>query len=197
MERGAWLLIAMTSGADDSLRVRVWRELRRLGAVYLQNSVCLLPDQPDVTAAVTALARRVRAGGGRARVLHIQLLDPGEEAEVIADQTADRDREYGDLVERSAEFEAEIDRELARNNATYTEVEESETDLARFERWFASITARDYFHTPRRADAEAALARCQQRLAEFEALAVTADTRADNPTTLPRPAGLRAVGDQP
>jgi hypothetical protein len=32
--------------------------------------------------------------------------------------------------------------------ATYAEVEESEADLERFEKWLAAITARDYFGAP-------------------------------------------------
>jgi hypothetical protein len=51
-DRRAWLLVAIVTGADAALRVRVWRELRKLGAVYLHSSVCLLPDQADIAATV-------------------------------------------------------------------------------------------------------------------------------------------------
>jgi hypothetical protein len=136
----SWLLVTIVSGSDAALRVRVWRELRKLGAVYLHKSVCLLPDQPAVAATVQTLARRVREGGGQARVLHTQLSDPAEEAAIIAEQIADRDREYDEVIERTAAFVDEIALESNRGNATYTEVEESEADLERFERWFSSIT---------------------------------------------------------
>jgi hypothetical protein len=176
-----WLLIAMTSGPQDSLRVRVWRELRRLGAVYLHNSVCLLPADPAVAAAVEDLARRVGDGGGRARIIRTLLVDPDEEAQVTAEQQADRDREYGEVIERSAQFVDEIHHEIDRDNATYTEVEESEADLARFERWLSTIKARDYFAAPRRSEAEAALADCRRLLTTFEPAAMAADTRPDEP----------------
>lgn len=56
-----------TAGAAASLRVQVWRKLRSLGALYLQQSVCLLPA--TATAGdVRRLAGRVRQGG-TARVL--------------------------------------------------------------------------------------------------------------------------------
>ena len=43
-----WLLITVsTAGAPPALRVQVWRRLRALGALYLQQSVCLLPDRPE------------------------------------------------------------------------------------------------------------------------------------------------------
>jgi uncharacterized protein YdbL (DUF1318 family) len=170
-----WLLVTVVSGSEATLRVRVWRDLRKLGAVYLHNSVCLLPDQPAVAAALEILVRRVRDGGGRARVFHTQLLDSAEEAAIVAEQIADRDREYNEVIERTGAFVDEIARETSRGNATYTEVEESEADLERFERWLASIAARDYFGATGRADAEAALQRCRDLLADFQLAALAAE----------------------
>jgi len=199
-----WLLVAIVTGSDSALRVRVWRELRKLGAVYLHASVCLLPDQPKVAGTVDTLARRVREGGGRARVLRTLLIDPDEQATIIAEQTTLRDDEYRELVERTGEFLTEIDKETQRNRATYTEVEESEADLERFDRWFTSIAARDYFHAPGRERAEAALQQCRDALTAFEAAAVAADTEtAPGDTFIPPaeiPARLRVIhsdADQP
>jgi hypothetical protein len=196
----SWLLVAIVTGADAALRVRVWRELRKLGAVYLHSSVCLLPDQPSVADTVETLSRRVRDSGGKAQVLKTVLVDDTEEAGIIAEQSADRDTEYGEVVERTGEFLAEIDREIERNRATYTEVEESEADLERFDRWLASIVARDYFAASRRHAAEGAIQRCRDALAAFEAAAVVADTDT-NTTSSPSQsrdehAGLRVVGGE-
>jgi hypothetical protein len=175
-DKATWLLVAIVTGADAALRVRVWRELRKLGAVYLHSSVCLLPDLASVADTVETLSRRVRGSGGKAQVLKTVLIDDTEEARIVAEQSADRDTEYGEVVERTGEFLAEIDREIQRNRATYTEVEESEADLERFDRWLASIVARDYFAASRRRDAVAAIQRCREALAAFEAAAVAADT---------------------
>jgi hypothetical protein len=188
----SWLLVAIVTGADAALRVRVWRELRKLGAVYLHSSVCLLPDQTAVADTVETLSRRVRDSGGKAQVLKTVLVDDTEAARIIAEQSADRDTEYGEVVERTGEFLAEIDRETQRNRATYTEVEESEADLERFDRWLASIVARDYFHAAGRHPAEEAIQRCRDALAAFEAAAVAADTDT-NSASSPQQRG----GDQP
>lgn len=175
-DKPTWLLVAIVTGADAALRVRVWRELRKLGAVYLHSSVCLLPDQADVAHRVETLSRRVRDSGGKAQVLKTVLVDDAEEAKIRAEQSADRDTEYGEVVERTGEFLAEIDRETQRRRATYTEVEESEADLERFDRWLGSIVARDYFHASGRHNAEQAIQHCRDALAAFEAAAVAADT---------------------
>ena len=86
-----WLLVSITTGADASLRVHVWRQLRKLGAIYLQSSVCLLPETGTVPQAVQRLAARVRDSGGKARVLHTVFTEQAEQDGVIAEQRADRD----------------------------------------------------------------------------------------------------------
>jgi len=192
----SWLLISIVTAADASLRVRVWRELRKLGAVYLHASVCLLPDRPEIRKPVHVLATRVQAGGGKARVLRVELTDTAEAAEVVTEQSRDREREYGEVVERTASFLAEIRMETERGRATYTEVEESEADLERFDRWYASITARDYFGALGRTEAETALAACRTALAGFEAKALDADTGADHPSGSQLGVHLRVVEDQ-
>lgn len=171
-----WLLVSVTTGSDASLRVYVWRQLRKLGAVYLQNSVCLLPELGQVPHTVQRLAARVNASGGKARVLHADLTDPAEAAAVIAEQRADRDVEYGEVLERVPAFLDEIAKETERGRATYSEVEESEADLERFERWMASITARDYFSAAGGQAARDAIEQCRAAFSAFEAAALAADT---------------------
>jgi hypothetical protein len=184
-----WLLISITTGADASLRVRVWRQLRKLGAVYLQNSVCLLPQAGTVPQTIQRLAARVNASGGKARVLHTTFTDPAEQAAIIAEQRADRDTEYAEVLDRTPAFLDEIASETARGRATYAEVEESEADLERFERWLALIAARDYFAAPGGQAARDAVQACREAFTTFEAAALAADT--GTPTTHePR---LRAV----
>jgi hypothetical protein len=170
-----WLLVSASTGKDASLRVFVWRQLRKLGAVYVGPSVCLLPDLPVTRDAVARLVSRVQDQGGRARVLTVGLRDQKEEDALRAEQRAERDVEYAEVVERAPQLLAELEQETARGRATYTEVEESEADLERFHRWLASIEARDYFNAPGRAAAAEAVERCREALAAFEATAVDAD----------------------
>src|SRR5687767_13917873 len=56
-----WILVTVsTTGASSSLRVHAWRKLRSLGGVYLQQSVCILPEREETSRAVRRLADRVR-----------------------------------------------------------------------------------------------------------------------------------------
>jgi hypothetical protein len=188
--RETWLLVtASSAGAADSLRVAIWRKLRSLGALYLHQSVCVLPARADVEREIRRLADRVRTNGGTARVLRIAFEDAHEEARVVSELQAARDDEYGEVVERVPAFLDELRSERDRDRATYEEVEESEADLERFRAWLAKIDRRDYFEAPRRAEAHAAVERCARALEAFESEAFARDAQPAE-----RPA-LRAVRD--
>src|SRR4026209_610380 len=122
-----WLLITVsTAGAPPALLVQCWRRLRALGALCLQQSVCLLPDRPEVTRAVRRLLDRVDRDGGEGRLPQIPPTDPAEAQASVEDFRRERGVEYADLLERIPEFLAELDRERARGRTTYAEFEESE-----------------------------------------------------------------------
>jgi len=169
-----WQLVSISTGKDATLRVHVWRQLRRLGAVYLHKSVCVLPNQPEVRTALQPILLRIQTQGGTARRITIRVEEPDHEA-LVAEQRSERDDEYREVVERVPQFLSEITMETSRGRATYTEVEESEADLERFEKWLAAITARDYFHADGGAAARAAVQQCRDALAAFEAAALAAE----------------------
>jgi hypothetical protein len=193
-DRG-WLVVSVsTAGAAGTLRVQVWRKLRSLGALYLQQSVCLLLARPEVVREVRRLADRVHHSGGQARVLRLAFTDTAEEQGVIAELNSARDQEYAEVLERLPALRQELADERARGRATYAEVEESEADLERFRSWPAKIAARDYFAAPAGDAARAAVDEAAAELAAFEEAALSAE--APEPATDPIPPLPRVV-DQP
>jgi thioredoxin-like negative regulator of GroEL len=181
-----------TAGAAAALRVQVWRKLRSLGALYLQQSVCLLPARDDVVREVRRLADRVRRQGGSCRLLQVGIADDAERAQVVAEMNAARDQEYGEVLERLPEFLAELDKERARGRTTYAEVEECEADLERYRSWLAKIAARDYFGAAGGAAAQAAVAAAAAELAAFEQAALSAEAP---PEHVPATGGAAPSGE--
>ena len=186
------LVSASTAGARPATRVRVWRKLRSLGALYLHQSVCLLPDRKPVRRQVQRLLASVRADGGTARSLTVSVEDEAQYAGLIAEFNAERDAEYAEVVGRAPEFLAELEKETARGRATYAEVEESEADLERFDKWLAKIAARDYFAAGGGLAARQAVECCRAALAAFEDAAIAAQA-GQSPAGPPASARLRAV----
>ena len=189
-----WLLITVSTpgGGSSTLRVYAWRNLRSLGAHYLQQSVCLLPATPRTTRAVARLVTRLRAEGGHGEMLRIKLTDTRQEAAVIDAIQRERTDEYREVVGSTQQFHEELRFERRRGRATYTELEESDADLARHQKWLAAIRARDYFDAPGGEEAAAAVASCEEALALFESDALAAELDESASDAGPR---LRAVDD--
>jgi hypothetical protein len=172
----AWLMVSVsTAGAPAALRVTTWRRLKELGALYLQQSVCLLPHRPAVQTALGQLTDRIRSGGGTARVLTVAVTDPAQQAELVDELCQARNTEYNEVLERFPSFFKELSNESARGRATFEEVEESEADLARFRAWLRKIAARDYFQANLGPQARAELKRAEDALARFTELAMYAE----------------------
>ncbi len=172
-----WLLITVSTppGGTSTLRVYAWRNLRSLGGHYLQQSVCLLPATPKTTRAAARLVTRLRADGGHGEMLRIHLTDSKQETGVIDAIQRERTDEYHELVESTQQFHEELQHERRRGRTTYTELEESDADLARYQKWLAAIRARDYFEAPGGREAAMAVTSCEEALAQFETEALSAE----------------------
>jgi hypothetical protein len=124
-------------------------------------------------------------------VLRIRLADQGQESTLIDAFQRERSDEYREVVERTKRFHEELALERRRGRLTYTELEESDADLARHQKWLTAIKARAYFAAPDGEEAAAAVAACEQALAEFEVTALAAEL--DHPHEEPDSPRLRAI----
>jgi hypothetical protein len=152
-----------------SKRVAVWRDLKRLGALYLQQCACIFPDVPGLNAEVDEVAAKIPALGGETFLLQVPRLEPEDETRTIESFRAQRTSEYAEIIEEcETKFVKEIEFERFRENYTFEEAEEIEQDLEKIRRWFERVLERDWFKADRRGEVEAWLARCQGLLGQFE-----------------------------
>jgi hypothetical protein len=133
---------------------------------------------------------RLRAEGGNGEMLRIRVTDSKQEGAIIDAIQRERTDEYREIVESTREFHEELQMERRRGRAMYTELEESDADLARHQKWLGAIRGRDYFDAPGGQEAVAAVASCEEALARFESDALSAEL--DESTSDGRP-GLRAL----
>jgi hypothetical protein len=190
-----WLLVTTsTPGGSSTLRVWAWRRLRSLGAHYLQQSTCVLPATPETRRAVNRVVARLRDEGAQGQALAIAFTDADQEDAIIAAFQDERADEYREVVERTRSFHDELAEERSARRVTYTELEESDADLARLKRWLDSIRARDYFDAPGAGEAIAAVDGCEQALAEFEGEAL--DSELSHASGHQRRLRPRALGDE-
>ncbi len=162
----AWLLLIYRVPREPTrLRATVWRRLKALGAVYLQNSAAVLPDSANHERSLRGLRREIADMGGTAHLMRCQVLAGA--AEVTATYNAARDEEYVEILDKCRDFLAEMDKETAAEHFTYAELEENDEDLTKLRGWFDKVSARDVLGAARRDEAQAALRDCATALDEF------------------------------
>ncbi len=160
-----WLLLTYKVPPEPAAkRVALWRRLKGMGAVYLQNGVCLLPKTDDHARRLKMLENEVAEIGGDAVILETVALDRAQEEKVVARFKADRDEAYRELIDKCDDFEAEIAKETTAQHFTYPELEENDVDLKKLQVWFEKIRKLDFYSAERAAEAAERLQGCERLL---------------------------------
>ena len=122
-----WLLLHYNVSAKPSAqRVYVWRKLKRLGAVLLQNAVWVLPDTPRAAEKFQWLVTEILEMKGDAFLWRSNLVLGIQEDALVNQFIEQVDREYAALMKK-----------LERKNP----------NLAKLSREYQQIAAGDYFHS--------------------------------------------------
>jgi hypothetical protein len=160
-----WLLLTYKVPPEPaSKRIALWRRLKGLGAIYLQNGVCLLPKTDDHVRRLKMLENDVAEMGGEAVILETVALDRAQEEKVVARFKADRDDAYREFIDKCDDFEGEIAKETAAEHFTYAELEENDVDLKKLQGWLAKIAKLDFYGGVLAAEAAERLKQCEALL---------------------------------
>src|SRR6267378_7542167 len=108
----SWLLLTYKVPSEPAAkRIALWRRLKGMGGVYLQNGVCLLPKTDDHVRRLKMLENDIAEMGGEAVILETVALDRSQEDKVVARFKADRDDAYREFIDKCDDFETEIAKE--------------------------------------------------------------------------------------
>lgn len=158
-----WLvLIYKVPSEPTRWRATVWRRLKGLGAIYLQNSAAALPASITAERALKKLRHEILEMSGTAIILRSEML-AGEPTAYEAFQAA-RDDEYGEIVDKCHDFELGLEKEFTEEHFSFAELEENEVDHLKLVNWFAQVRSRDCLGAPGRARAQELVEKCAQSL---------------------------------
>jgi hypothetical protein len=135
------LLLVGVPPTPSSLRVRVWRRLRSLGAVPLKRSAYLLPDTPDRYEDFQWLAQEVQREGGDATLVRVQQIENMSEADVLRLFHEPRDQDYRQLAVRYRKVLQSLDKKKSVSGRVQEE-------LARLAKDHQRIRDIDYLGAP-------------------------------------------------
>ena len=120
----AWRVITYRLPVEPSRhRVAVWRELRRLGAVTLQQGTWAVPDAEPFEAGLAQVVEAITAAGGQPVVL-VVADDQASTAQLEALFTEQREAEWAEFISDCGKYEAELAGEVAKGKLTLAELDE-------------------------------------------------------------------------
>src|SRR3984885_12069985 len=128
-----WILLVYRIPSEPTrLRAGVWRKIKGLGAIYVQNSAAALPASSGAERAFRALRAEITELGGVAFLFSSTVL--AGQAQLVQLFNEARDDEYDEIVDRCEDFLQQVRKEYDEEHFTYAELEENEEDLAKLKR---------------------------------------------------------------
>jgi hypothetical protein len=163
-----WIVLLYRLPSKDSrARVAVWRELRRSGALHVQQSVVAVPDEDAFAGVVERLRGLIAELGGHVTVLRTQPGRGSDEGRLVEAWNDARAAEYRELAGECAKFLGEIEHEFEIEKFTLAELDEEEAELDKLQRWHERIRVRDLHGAPGADAAGRALHEAEQALGRY------------------------------
>lgn len=167
MKQNEWIGLNYTLPREPSrLRVSIWRKLKKIGSISIQQSMWILPWGEEYLNSMNEIKQEVFDSGGEAFVFSFSA-DPEGEKYITGKFNSARDEEYGELLEQCEDFFKEIDKEIARQNFTFAEIEENEEELNKLKQWHGKIRQRDQFKASLQEKAEQQLVQSEELFEAF------------------------------
>jgi chromosome segregation ATPase len=161
-----WLVLVYRIPPEPTrLRATVWRRLKSLGAVYLQNSAAVLPESKSAERSLRRLRHEIVDMKGSAVLLSSTALAGGRDVRALF--LSARDDEYAEILDKCQDFHAGLEKEYREEHFTFGELEENEVELEKLRKWLDKVRARDVFGAPLQAKTEAELEECGRALEAY------------------------------
>lgn len=167
VSNGWFVIMYRIPSSPSTSRITVWKRLKELGALHLQQSVYVLPHLPQLEKPLQELNEQTQELGGQYRLLEISSFGEEQEKEVINQFNVAREQEYTEVIEACSELSLEIDKESKAEEFHYPDLEENEKHLQKVRELLESVKNRDYFSSPLQDRAVTLLRECEEKYEQF------------------------------
>lgn len=178
MKDTQWLLLSYKMPPEpSSKRVSIWRRIKGLGAVYIQNGVCLLPVNEEHQRQFKIIQNEISQNGGEAFLMNGVGFDKKEEGSIIARFNQDRNEEYKELLSKCQHYIEGIKTETQNQHFTYGELQENNEDLKKLRNWLQKLKKVDFYGAELALETERQLSICEQSLEKFSHAVFSAENQ--------------------
>lgn len=166
MKGDNFLFISYNLPSEPSrIRVSIWRWLKKIGALNLQQSLWLLPDSEDTKNYLKKIKDYIENENGSVYIGSGNFLY-GEE-DIKGKFIDEINHDYEEIFEFCTKFHNEMKDETQRENFTFAELEENDEELKKLLNWFEKINKRDYFKSEKGEEINKEIQLCKSELEEF------------------------------
>ena len=146
-----WILLIHQIAHDSpNLRVKIWRNLKKHGAVLFKNAVYMLPYSDEHEEIMQWLCNQIKEGGSDASLFITESLDKKQDEEIIKSFHEICDKEYISLIEVcDAELKKITQREETEGISEGL-VHECKRKLNEILKSADDISKIDFFHAPQK-----------------------------------------------
>jgi hypothetical protein len=152
---GSWLFLLFNLPAKQSSdRVKVWRRLKKFGAIQLKTSTYVLPDEPVHYERFQWLAKEIVDTGGEATLVRVKDIEGMPHAAIVALFNEARARDYDELFEPLTLL-------IKDSKARKQSPETFSNQLQKLRQRFQEIRDIDYFQSSRGEDLQRLLQKAE------------------------------------
>lgn len=154
-----WLVFSysLPSKTQSSPRVRLWRRLRRLGAITVKTGVYVLPALEECIEAFQWLAQEVQQANGEALVIHVEQFDGLTDEQLMQLFRDARHHDYAEIDRKVAELEHQLNLGLDEESQ-----EQLLEKLAKLRKHYTEVRRLDFFDCPDATSVEIRFSRIEQ-----------------------------------
>jgi hypothetical protein len=145
---GSWLFLLFNLPAKNSSdRVKIWRRLKKFGAIQLTTSTYILPDQPVHYERFQWLAKEIVDNGGEAALVRVKDIEGMPYPALVAMFNEARARDYDEIV-------GPLTLLIKNNKDRRISLDIFASQLAKLRQRFQEIYDIDFFQSSRGEDLE-------------------------------------------
>ena len=149
----SWLLLLLRLPATHTTqRVAIWRKLKKSGAIQIQTSTYILPDEPARYESFQWLTQHIRDAGGDATLVRAREIEGLPNEKLIGLFNSTRAKEYTALAEMLRS---------SKHRGKTTAKEPAPHLIDRVRKQFREIQQTDFFDCPRAQDVEMRLGKLE------------------------------------
>lgn len=177
-DAGKWLLlIHQIPPKPNSLRVRIWRRLHRVGAVAIKQSVYAMPISEQSREDLSWILKEIVAGGGDGSISEARFVEGLTDEQVITLFQGARKADYEKIIREANQL---LNESSARQSDPQNQEVKGPPRVSKLQRRMDEITAIDFFEPRERETARILLQGLTAKVSGNKSAAIAGKEQLDN-----------------